>query len=266
MAQVSSITVLDSDEVEREVATLTAIATILGEVQASPTANTLLDRVKALASILGEVQASPTANTLQDRVKTLAALVGEVQANPTANTLLDRLKTIGTALVTGPVPVDQKSTAHDVKITITRPPNMTAYSAGDVVGQAAGGVLALASIGKSAGSVLITRVELELDISVLPSGMSTFKLYLYSSAPPSALADNAAFTWAGTDRDPFLGVIDIGSPVLIGGSTLYCDVTGINKQVKLASADISAYLVTAGAYTPAANSEVYRLTVHTVDL
>jgi hypothetical protein len=54
-----------------------------------------------LQSQFGEVQASPTANTLLDRVKTLhtdiaalQALVGEVQASPTANTLLDRLKTL----------------------------------------------------------------------------------------------------------------------------------------------------------------------------
>ncbi|QIO64766.1 hypothetical protein [Rhizobium leguminosarum] len=268
MAQVPSITVLDSDEVEREVATLTAIAAILGEVQASPTGNTLLDRVKTLASILGEVQANPTANTLQDRVKTLAALVGEVQANPTANTLLDRLKTIGTALVTGPVPVEQKTTAHDIALPITRPPNVTAYSANDVVGQTATAILTFSGIGKSGGSILITRAELELDISVLPAGMASFRLYLYSSAPPSNFADNAAFTFAGADRAPFLGYIDLGAPVLLGGGTLYCKVSGINEQMKLAAAssDIFAYLVTAGGYTPAANSEGYKVTLHSVDM
>lgn len=47
----------------------TAINTRLGEVQASPTANTVLDRLKALATIAGEVQASPTSNTMLDRLK-----------------------------------------------------------------------------------------------------------------------------------------------------------------------------------------------------
>ncbi|TCA02762.1 hypothetical protein [Rhizobium leguminosarum] len=164
------------------------------------------------------------------------------------------------------IPVDQKTTAHDIALPITRPANITAYSANDVVGQTATAVLTFATIGKSGGSILITRAELELDISAIPTGMTSFRLYLYSSAPPSALADNAAFTWAGTDRAPFLGYIDLGAPVLIGGGTLYCDVTGINKQMKLATADIYAYLVTAGGYTPAANSEGYKLTLHSVEV
>lgn len=54
---------------------------------------------------LGEVQGSPTANTVLDRLKTgntsLASLetkIGEVQASPTANTVLDRLKAIATGI------------------------------------------------------------------------------------------------------------------------------------------------------------------------
>lgn len=95
-------------------------ASQLGEVQATPTANTVLDRLKTIATTLagslavtstqlGEVQASPTANTVLDRLKTIATTLagslaitstqlGEVQASPTANTVLDRLKTIATAL------------------------------------------------------------------------------------------------------------------------------------------------------------------------
>jgi hypothetical protein len=52
MAQVSQITVKDSAAVDRDVATLTAIAALIGEVQASPTSNTMLDRLKALATAL----------------------------------------------------------------------------------------------------------------------------------------------------------------------------------------------------------------------
>jgi hypothetical protein len=112
------------------------LGAIVGEVQETPTAYTLLDRLKTLATYLGiltetapgtdtassgvngrlqriaqritsmmalvgEVQASPTANTLLDRLKTLATLVGEVQASPTANTVLARLKTIATNTTPG---------------------------------------------------------------------------------------------------------------------------------------------------------------------
>lgn len=48
--------------------------------------------LKGLQVILGAVAASPTANTIGDRLKTLATLIGEVQASPTANTLLARIK------------------------------------------------------------------------------------------------------------------------------------------------------------------------------
>ncbi len=53
MVQVSSITVLDKDGVAREVATLTAIAALLGEVSETPSEYTLLDRVKDIAVALG---------------------------------------------------------------------------------------------------------------------------------------------------------------------------------------------------------------------
>ena len=100
----------------------------LGEVQASPTAYTVLARLKdvrdqldvdlstrlaegTFTNRIGEVQASPTANTVLARLKairdqldvdlstrlaegTFTGRIGEVQASPTANTLLDRLKSI----------------------------------------------------------------------------------------------------------------------------------------------------------------------------
>jgi hypothetical protein len=60
---------------------------LIGEVQASPTANTVLDRLKALltglSALVGEVQASPTANTVLDRLKTLGSVVQERAGTPT---------------------------------------------------------------------------------------------------------------------------------------------------------------------------------------
>lgn len=48
MAEVSSIKVKDADNIERQVATLTAIAALVGEVDAAPSTNTLLARLKDL--------------------------------------------------------------------------------------------------------------------------------------------------------------------------------------------------------------------------
>jgi uncharacterized membrane protein YfbV (UPF0208 family) len=92
-------------------ARLKDLATIFGEVSDTPTANTLADRLKALltaqsavSTILGEVSDTPTANTLADRLKALltvqsavSTILGEVSDTPTANTLADRLKALLTA-------------------------------------------------------------------------------------------------------------------------------------------------------------------------
>lgn len=151
--------------------------------------------------------------------------------------------------------------AYDVGLQITRPANQTAYTAGDVVG----GALTFSSIGPSAGAIMINSSELELDIAAVPSGMTSFTLYLYSVTPPSALADNAPWDLPAGDRASFLGSLALGTPVDLG-STLYVIVGAIGKQIRLASANVFGYLVTTAGYTPAANSEVYKITLHTTAL
>ncbi|QIG71424.1 hypothetical protein EVB32_316 [Rhizobium phage RHph_TM39] len=159
------------------------------------------------------------------------------------------------------LPVNQTSSAKDVALTITRPADMNAYAANDVVG----GPLTFAAVRSAAGALLVTGTQLELDIASVPAGMTSFRLYLYSATPGSAVADNGAFVFDATDRPSFLGYVDLGTPVLIG-STLYVEVNNIGKQIRTTGTDLFAYLVTAGAYTPAANSEVYKVTLHTIEV
>lgn len=147
--------------------------------------------------------------------------------------------------------------AYDVSATITRPANTTAYTAGDVLG----GAISIPAIGPSAGSIVITGVQLEADITAVPAGQTTWELYLYNVTPPSAVADNGAHDLPAGDRASYLGKIDIATLVDLG-STLYVEANNINKQVKLSGTGLFAYLKTVGAFTPAANSEVYKLTVH----
>ncbi|MCR4375904.1 MAG: hypothetical protein NUW22_13755 [Acidobacteria bacterium] len=147
---------------------------------------------------------------------------------------------------------------YSAALTITRPANQTAYTARDVLG----GALELTSLGPSAGRILVAGLSLRANIDAIPAGMTTWSLYLYSVTPPSALADNAAFDLPDGDRASFLGKIAI-SALVDEGSTLYIEANGIDKQVKLAGTSLFAYLVTDGGFTPAANSEVYALTLHT---
>jgi hypothetical protein len=158
---------------------------------------------------------------------------------------------------TGTLAINQVSSAYDVALSFSRPADTTAYTGNDVVG----GALTFASVGPSAASVMVTGVQLEVDVAAVPSGMTTFRLYLYGVTPPSALADNAVWDLPSGDRASFLGFIDVGTPVDLG-STLYVEVNGVNKQLKLASANLYAYLVTAGAYTPG-SADAFKVTVHT---
>jgi hypothetical protein len=144
-------------------------------------------------------------------------------------------------------------------VTITRPANTTAYSAVDVVG----GVLTISSVGPASSTAILTGTRLELDIAAVPTGMTYFTLHIYSATPPSAYADNAAWDLPSGDRSVYMGNVIVGTPVDLG-STLYVEINNINKMLKLVGGStLYGYLVTATGYTPASNSEVYKLTLAT---
>lgn len=250
-----SISVLDANEDPQTVATIDDLLTRFGEVQASPTSNTLLDRVKTLATLMGEVQASPTANTLLDRLKTLSTLIGEVQASPTSNTLLDRLKTLAT---------NTGSQGYTSSVTVTRPSNTTAYTAMDVLGDTGGSaIMAFANAGPTAGHVMITGADVRFDVSAVISGMAAFRLHLYDTSP-TAIADNAAFDIPSGDRSIYLGYVDLPLPTDFG-ATLFSQADAVNKKVKLAAASTSLYglLQTIGAFTPS-SAAVHAVRLHTL--
>lgn len=156
--------------------------------------------------------------------------------------------------------------AYKSQPTVTRPANTTAYTAGDVVGATAAAITFPDMASTIGRDIIITSASLRIDVSAIPAGMTSFRLHLYSATPPSALADNAAWDLPSGDRASYLGYIDLGSPADMG-STLYCQVDSINKQIRLASSEtaVYGYLVTNGAFTPAANSEVYVPTLHAIE-
>lgn len=147
---------------------------------------------------------------------------------------------------------------------ITRPANTTAYTASDVVG----GVLTFSSVtAVPGGPVMLTSCDLRYDAAAIPSGMTSFRLYLYSATPASAYADNAPWDLPSGDRAAFIGYVDLGA-ILDLGSTLFAQVDGVNKQVHCAtgSTTLYGYLVTIGGYTPAANSETAQVALRGVSL
>lgn len=157
-------------------------------------------------------------------------------------------------------PVNQVSASYDVGLSFNRPADTNAYLAKDIVG----GPLAFINAGPNGSSIVITSIQMEIDVTAIPSGMTDFRLYLYSATPVSALADNAPWDLPSGDRTAFLGYVDLGTPVDLG-STLYIEASNINKQLRLVSNSLYGYLVTNGAYTPNSGS-AYKISLHSVSV
>jgi hypothetical protein len=249
-----------------------------------PTDGTGVVGLNAGTAIIGKVATDQTTHGTTDlvaaditKVNGASVAVGHGVA---ATALRVELPTDGTGVVglnagsaiVGKVGIDQTtpgttnavaltSGGFDVATTITRPANTTAYTAVDDLG----GALDLGVLGPSGLTIQINSLQLEADITAIPAGQTSWVLYLFNVTPPSALADNAAWDLPSGDRASFLGSIAIPTMVDLG-STCYVEVNNIGKQVKLSGTHLFGYLVTVGGFTPAANSEVYKLTMHTVAL
>lgn len=158
------------------------------------------------------------------------------------------------------------SSGFSQAVSFTRPNDTNPYLANDVLGSATGSTAALTfAIAPSAGGeIMITSAALETDAAAVISGEAGYVLYLYNVTPPSAYGDNAAWDLGSGDRASFLGFVNLGQPVDLG-STCYVETNGINKQIKAASGNIFAYLVTLGAFTPVANT-IRVITLHTIAL
>lgn len=155
---------------------------------------------------------------------------------------------------------------YSASVSLTRTADTAVYAANDVIGAATGSTAALtfASMGPSAGRIMITSVSLEIDAAAIISGETSYTLHLYDVTPPSALGDNAAWDLPAGDRASYLGFVSLGAPADLG-STLYVEANQINKQVKLAGTSLFGYLVTVGTYTPTA-SRVHVIKLHAVAL
>lgn len=182
---------------------------------------------------------------------------------------------IGGTNVIGKVGIDQatpgttdsvtvKAAGHSTTVTITRPATTPTYTAGQLIGDANGSaIFAFANMGKAGGEVMITSMELEVDVGTVPTGMAGFTVRLFN-ASPTAVADAAAWDIPVADRGKYLGKVALGTPIK-EGSTLFIDNDGINKQIKLVTTTLYIALQTGGGY-PATAGVVKHLTIHTMDL
>lgn len=139
-------------------------------------------------------------------------------------------------------------------------PAAAAYGAGDLmsVAQALAFTFADGSAIPAASLLRILTTTLKIGVTSVPSGQTSYTLHLYNVTPPSAQADNDAWTLASGDLASYLGSIALGTPVDLGAA-LYVKAQDINFDMRLAGTSIYGVLVTAGAHTAAAVARQVRL-------
>jgi hypothetical protein len=155
------------------------------------------------------------------------------------------------------------SNVSQSSFTQTRPADTTAYAANDVVGESPAEVMTFSDVVSIEGSTFrIVGATMETDVAAIPSGMTTFKLHLFSSAP-TGIADNTAFNLSSADRSKYLGYITLATSVDLG-DTLWSQNDSYNFRGKLASASKSLYgvLTTDAGFTPS-SADVRKITLYT---
>lgn len=102
--------------------------------------------------------------------------------------------------------------------------------------------------------------DASLSISGGTAEATAWRLYLYNVTPPSAIADDGAFDFTyATDGAAFLGYVDLGTAVDLGGAQ-WVQTSGINRAVKLSGTSVFGYLVNLTTSTPAAVAHIVTLT------
>jgi hypothetical protein len=165
------------------------------------------------------------------------------------------------------------SIPYSASVTITRPANTTAYTAGDAIGVADVSVAAnagsaiheLTNIGPAGGLILMLSMDLTVSLAAAPAGMGAFTAHIFN-ASPTAILDNAAYSLQAADRSKYLGSISIGTPAVtnmgVTPTTIYAssDKTSHQGTWKLAAGSTSLFVVLAGAGTDTPTSAgVYAL-------
>lgn len=158
-----------------------------------------------------------------------------------------------------------KSQGHLETVTITRPNDTTAYTAGDALGDTNGSaILEFANMARVAGgNIMITSASMKVYLSNPPNGMAGLRLHLYSSSP-TAIADNAAWDLVVNDRDKYLGYVQLSTPVDLG-STLFAEANSINKHIQLTGTSLFVIPVLDAGFTPSA-STVRQFKMGSIDL
>lgn len=132
-------------------------------------------------------------------------------------------------------------------------PAAAAYSAGDLISVAQEFAFTYANGTKirSGSLIRILTTIVKIDETAIISGETSYSLPLYSVTPPSAQADNAAWTLASGDLPSYRGPLPLGTPVDLGAAC-YIKTQYVDADIKLTGTSLWGQLVTAGGFTATA--------------
>jgi len=200
-----------------------------------------------------------TANTSLGSINTKIPALGQALAAASTPVVLPAAQI--TAL-TPPTSVGLTGTlppglTYESTDTITRAANATIYTASAPNFDVYGGLFQLQNIGVAGKGIFLSYFEISLNLSAVPSGMTSFTVFLYPTAP-TTIADNSIWT---IGSDPVLDPVgfNVSMSLAKGGGKVVGVVRDLNQLFILTSSSLWGYLVTNGAITPAANSEEVKI-------
>ena len=102
--------------------------------------------------------------------------------------------------------------------------------------------------------IRIISAVVKIDQTAIISGETSYSLALYSVTPPSAQADNAAWTLASADLPSYRGSLSLGTPVDLGAACYVKTQFSDQQDFNLAAGKSSLFgeLITAGGFTATA--------------
>lgn len=143
-------------------------------------------------------------------------------------------------------------------------PAAAAYGAADVMSTAKEFAFTYADSGQPAPEGALIRITtsiLRIDVSALQASEAAYSLALYNVTPPSAQADNAAWTLASGDLSAYLGTLGLGTPVDAGAALFIQTQLSDKQDYLLASGKTSMFgaLITVAGFTATAVARQVKL-------
>ena len=148
---------------------------------------------------------------------------------------------------------------------LTRPANITAYTAGDVVSGSDSSfqLIEFANAAKEAGKgFILTNARLQVDNAGTGAAIlgKRFRLYLYNVAiPTDTIYDNLPYVMTYANAAFRIGFIDFTLPSTPDATslTVAIQVDGINKVFQLSGTSLFGRLVSLDSYTPVSASKFF---------